>query len=365
MSDSARLEQTQLGLVENAMMVGRGAAVGALVGWQLLAGCRPAVSTPPPPPPPPATTPSGVALTIDQPGLYPETVVYDPPHQRFLVGSMRDGAIYAVAADGVARRFADDARLTSVLGMAIDPLRGALWAVDADLGLARKRSVAGPKAEAHVGVFDLESGRASHWVDLASLRPGPHLLNGIALDAAGNAYITDSFSPAIYRVTPQAEASLLLSDDQFAGEGVSLNGLVVHPDGFLLVVKKSEGALFRVPLANPAAFTKVALDRPIFGADGVLLSSPSELIVIANKTPQTTTNAALLLRSDDGWASAKIRTVEPLGSVYPTTAALRDGQLFVLHSNLDELLGSTPEQRTTLARRATLLPIGTVGFSSR
>jgi hypothetical protein len=144
---------------------------------------------------------------------------------------------------------------------------------------------------------------------------------------------------------------------------VNLNGLVVHPGGFLLVVKKSDGALFRVPLENPAAFTKVALSRPILGADGVLLTNPAELVVIANKTPDAVANAALVLRSDDGWASASIRSVQPLGSVYPTTATLREGQLLVLHSNLDELLGSSAEQRAGLARRATLRRLGTLRAS--
>jgi hypothetical protein len=303
---------------------------------------------------------SNDALTIDRPGLYPETVVYDGVRKRLLVGSMREGAIYTIETNGHAAPFVDDARLTSVLGIALDPGRKRLWAVNADLGIGQRQSAAGPKAEAGVAVYDLETGGARNWIDVSRLVSGPHLLNGIAIDGAGDAYVTDSFSPAIYRVTSQGDASVLVKSSRFGGAGVNLNGLVVHPGGYLLVVKKSDGALFRVPLANPTAFTEVTLPRPIPGADGVVLANPNQLVVIANKTQTAATNAALVLRTSDDWKSASLVATQPLGDVYPTTATVRDGQLLVLHTNLDELLGSSPETRPTLARRATLRPIGSV-----
>jgi len=305
------------------------------------------------------------AITIDRPGLYPETVVYDASRKRLLVGSMREGAIEAIDANGHASSFVDDARLTSVLGIALDPARKRLWAVNADLGIGRRTSEKGPKAEASVAVYDLETGEALSWTDLSRLVSGPHLLNGIAVDGAGDAYVTDSFSPAIYRVTSQGEGSVLVKSDRFGGAGVNLNGLVVHPGGYLLVVKKSDGTLFRVPLANPAAFAEVTLPHPLPGADGVVLTNPNELVVIANKTPQATTNAAVVLHTNDDWKSTSMGAVEPLGDVYPTTATVRDGQLLVLHTNLDELLGSSAETRPTLARRATLRSIGSVGAAAR
>src|SRR6185503_8116446 len=137
-----------------------------------------------------------------------------------------------------------------------------VWAANADLGVGVRSSTAGPKMLAAVGQYDLGSGLALRYVDLARLLPGPHLLNGIALDTHGDAYVTDSFAKAIYRVTADGDASVFLSSDPFAGPGVNLNGLVVHPGGYLLVVKKSDGALFRVPLSKPAAFSRVKLESP-------------------------------------------------------------------------------------------------------
>jgi len=339
------------------MTFGRGlAAVLGLLSWQLLPACQAHVGSVAPVSLPRAPAPGAAptALTVNHPGLYPETVTYDPIGRQFLLGSFREGAVVTVDMTGRASRLIDDPRLISVLGVAVDSSRGHVWAVSADLGVGAKHSVGGPKSEASVGVFELSTGTPVRFVDLASLLPGPHLLNGIALDGAENAYITDSFAQAIYRVTADGGRSVFLRSDEFAGAGVNLNGLVVHPHGYLLVVKKSDGALFRVPLAAPESFTRVALDRPIVGADGILLASPRCGVVVANKTPAAATNAVLVLDTDDDWASARIRAEYPLGDVYPTTATLKDGKLMVLHSKLDELLQSSPEQRPTLNRSASL-----------
>ncbi|HKP63641.1 MAG TPA: hypothetical protein VJV78_43200 [Polyangiales bacterium] len=305
---------------------------------------------------------SGASLTIHKPALYPETIAYDRARDAFLVSSFREGAIYSVDRRGDATILVNDERLCSVLGIAIDAERGRVWAVNSDFASSLKPSAAGPKQLAAVGVYDLSSGKALQYVDVSGLSSGPHLLNGIALDASGDAYVTDSFSPSIYKVDASGRASLFLKDARFAGEGINLNGLIVHPDGYLLVIKKSDGALFKVPLANPAALTQVGLDAPLVGGDGVLLAGDRTLIVIANQVPGKASNAAIALASEDGWATAKVRAQQRLGDVYPTTAVVRDGALYVIHSKLNELLQSPPEQKAALRVEATIREIGKVAL---
>ena len=307
-----------------------------------------------------AFDPAGSTLTVQHPALYPETVEYDRTRDAFLVGSFREGAIYAIDRQGKAESIVDDARLCSVLGIAIDAGRNRLWAVNSDFASSLKPSAAGPKQLAAVGVYDLAHGDALQYVDLAQLAPGPHLLNGIALDASGNAYVTDSFSPNIYKIDAQGHASLFLSDPRFVGEGINLNGLVVHPDGYLLVIKKSDGTLFKVPLDNPSALSQVALDAKLIGGDGVLLAGDRNLIIIANQVPGTASNSAFALASQDGWKSAKIQAKAALGDVYPTTAVLRDRSLYVIHSKLNQLIQSAPEQKAQLQERALIREIGRV-----
>jgi hypothetical protein len=303
---------------------------------------------------------SGATLTVQKPALYPETIEYNRRDDKFLLGSFREGAIYEVDRSGSASLLVDDPRLCSVLGIALDVERGRLWAVNSDLGASLKPSPAGAKKLAGVGMYDLSTGKALSYVDLAPLSTGPHLLNGIALDVAGTAYATDSFSPIIYKIDPGGLASIFLRSEQFAGEGINLNGVIAHPDGYLLVIKKSDGLLFKVPLARPEQFAKVTISERFVGGDGLTLVGRKNLVIIANRTPSTAANAAYSLVSEDGWLSARVDAVQQLGDGYPTTAVLRDKTIYVLQSKLNELIQSSPEQKAQLRMAATIRPIARV-----
>jgi len=299
-------------------------------------------------------------LELESPALYPETLVAEPAGAGFLFGSFRQGAIYRVSLDGRATRLVDDPRLCSVLGIAVDARRGRIWAVNADLGVSLRPSTRGPKQLAAVGVYDLKTGANIDYFELESLADGPHLLNGIALDDAGTAYVTDSFAPVIYRVELGTKPRILVRDARFLGEGVNLNGVVVHPDGYLLVVKKSDGTLFKVQLSEPVSISPVAHDAALPGGDGLLLTDSRHLVVVSNQTPRARRNSLIALESLDGWRSSKSLGILPLGSDYPTTAALRDDVIYVVSSQLNDLISSTPDQRERLAARARIVRVAKV-----
>lgn len=307
-----------------------------------------------------ALSPTSASLTIRSPALFPETVVYDADRDRLLVGSFRRGEVHAVDREGATTVLIDDPRLCSVLGVAVDEARGRLWAVNADLGASLKPSAAGAKKLAAVAVYDLSTGAPTAYVDVAALAPGPHLLNGIAIDAAGDAYVTDSFAPVIYKVSAAGDAALFVRSERFEGPGINLNGVVVHPDGYLLVVKKSDGQLFKVPLDRPHALSSVEVSSRFVGGDGLLLLDPWHLVIVANQTPDAATNAVFALSSEDGFATAKVDATEPLGDVYPTTAVRRGDEVLVVHSRLNELIQGAPEVKEGLTTEAALDRIGDV-----
>lgn len=300
------------------------------------------------------------SIIIQRPALFPETVAYDGESDGFLLSSLREGAVFRLDRSGKAAVAVRDPRLCSVLGIAIDEERGRIWAVNSNLGASAKSCISGPKQLAGVGIYDLSTGAPIDYIDLAPLVAGPHLLNGIALDASGNAYVTDSFSPVIYRIDEQSRASVFLRDERFAGEGINLNGVVVHPDGYLLVVKKNDGKLFRVPLADPTRFSTVAVDERFIGGDGVTLIGKSELVLIANQVPGKAANAAFALSSADGWRSAKLGAVRQLGDVYPTTAVLAGNSIYVLSARLNVLIQGGAKADALSKLQAALRPIGSV-----
>lgn len=304
----------------------------------------------------------GTSMTIGRPSLYPETLAVNPATGRFLVSSVREGGVYEIGPDGSARQVVADERLTSVLGIAVDAENNRLWVTNSDLGAGLRPSERGVGKEAGVGLYELSSGKRLFYAELSDLRPDQrHLINGMTLDADGNAYVTDSFAAAIYKVTPTGDTSVFLANGAFEGEGINLNGLVVHPDGFMLVVKKSDGTLFRIPLDAPEDFQRVQLDERLGGGDGLLLVGKDELVVVANQVPDMVSNRAFSVRTTDGWVSATVDGSVDLGDVYPTTCTERDGKVYVLSSHLNEWIGADANAKAAVAQRQRKAVIEEIG----
>jgi sugar lactone lactonase YvrE len=294
--------------------------------------------------------PEAVAFT--QAGLYPEGVQYDAADSRFFVGSQTRGAIGQVKDDGTYTQFADDPTLVSTIGMRLDEGRNRLLVAVSDPGYNPARtSTATQRRLAGLASFNRASGQRLAYTDLGALRPGQnHFANDIAVDAQGNAYVTDSFSPIIYKVDAQGVATVFLENAQLAAPAgaFGLNGIVFHPDGYLLVAKSNEGALFKVPLASPTAFTRVTLPQALTGADGLLLQDNNTLQVVTNAQAKV-----YRLASTDNWTSATISGTFSTPPQYPTTLARRAGaDSYVLYANLNALQASQnpPVSVFTIAR---------------
>lgn len=275
-------------------------------------------------------------VTIEQEGLYPEGVAYDSTNGVFLVTSLTNGGVYSVADDGTFSVIVEDERLVSAIGLKVDEANGRVLVANSDPGVGMRTSEGTAGTLAALVVYDLETGEELFYVDLGALVPNAgHFANDIALDADGNAYVTDSFSPIIYLVDVEGNAEILVQDEAFAAEGFGLNGIIYHPDGYLVVAKSEDGVLFRVPLEDPTAFTQIEVDAEFLGADGLVLTEDGNLIVVTN------TNGIFSLSSDDGWASATVDAELPSGDEFPTTATVRDGVVYVLDAQLGLLFDPT------------------------
>ncbi|SMB98008.1 conserved hypothetical protein [Hymenobacter roseosalivarius DSM 11622] len=277
-------------------------------------------------------------ITFTQPALYPEGVQYDAKTNRYFVSSLTRGAIGQVQDNGNYRVFTDDARLVSTIGLHLDASRKRLLAAVSDPGSNSARSTAATAGQlAALAIFNADNGQLTNYVNLGTLRPGGgHFANDIAVDAQGNAYVTDSFSPIIYKVDLQGNASIFLENSRLAAPAgaFGLNGIVYHPDGYLLVAQSTQGVVYKVPLNNPSAFTPVASAQSLEGADGLLLQDNKTLLVVSNSQ-----STIFRLNSTDNFTSATVGGNFATGNVFPTTLTRRGNDTYVLYAYLSALFG--------------------------
>ena len=172
------------------------------------------------------------AIVAERISFHPEGIEWDAANERFLTGSLTEGTIFEIADDGAVTPFIEDENLTATIGIHIDEENERLLVCNSDPAAFGDPSVTGI---AQLGIFDLNTGELLHFLDLGALLPeGRHFCNDVTVDADGNAYVTDTFSPVIYQVTPDGEVSVFVQDDQLGIEvelesrffGLDRNGVV-------------------------------------------------------------------------------------------------------------------------------------------
>jgi sugar lactone lactonase YvrE len=269
-------------------------------------------------------------ISFNKDALYPEGLEYDADNNRFLVTSLHEGIVGTVTPDGQYNVLFQDDHMVSAIGIRIDKAHDRVLVCNSDPGVSVHTKPETKGKLAGLAVFQLSTGNLIKYVDLGALSEGGgHFCNDIALDSNGVAYVTDSFSPIIYKVDADNNASIFMKNDKFTGEGFNLNGIVVK-DGYLLVAKYNDGTLFKFPLDDPQKFTQVNLDGTYPGADGLLWADDGSLILIANAQ----TNKVLKLTSEDDWASAKVAGSVDTGQVFATTGKDISGNIYVLYAML-------------------------------
>jgi sugar lactone lactonase YvrE len=280
---------------------------------------------------------------------YPESVSWSPKQRAFFVSSVRQGLIGKVTKNGQYSVFIRDPKLTSTVGILADDAHNTVWVANSDPG-AGERTQPGTQGKlAAVATYDSKTGKAKAYYDLGRLSEGAHFANDIALDANGNAYVTDSFAPVIYRITTAGVTSIFARNELFRkGDGFNLNGIAWHRGGYLLVGKYNTGEIFRVDLRDPSHVEQVSMPEALVGADGFHLTDDQHLVVAQNNGADRT----LELVSTDGWKTAQISRVVKSQLSMPTAATKVGKDIYVLNSRLDTLFNpDTPKVSTYLLQR--------------
>ena len=261
-------------------------------------------------------------IEIEQQGIIPEGIEWDEEGERFLVGSVTQGTIFQFDDMGAISPFIEDEDLVSSIGIHIDKANGRLLVANTDANVAFNPEEANPFAG--LAAYDLETGERLFLADMTDLYESPvHFANDVVNDADGNAYVTNSMAPVIYRVTPDGEASVFVENEAFAVEGFGLNGIEFHPDGYLLAAVGASASIYKIPLDDPDNVTLVETEMP-YGIDGMAFDRNYDLVAVARVESG---QILVMLSSDDDWATAYEQShVETDGNA--TTVAIRGNTTF-------------------------------------
>jgi len=294
----------------------------------------------------PIATPVAVAVATPIPGgrvfalpgerTFPDGVAYDAATGDFYVGSATDGTIYRgnVTTGQIETFLAGDPGLVA-LGLALDE-SGRLFVAGGETGA--------------IAVYDTATGQQL-LAAANGLTPNTYL-NGIAVNPTGDAFITDSFNPTLYRVPatalppgpgtpapiPTTDAMEIFVDFSATGfdlvqPGFNANGIVATPDGqYLLLVQTNTGNLFRVDAATGETIQVDLGGASLTGGDGIELDGQTLYVVREGQITPVTLGA--------GYASGAVGESfsDPSFST-PTTIARYDGCLLVVNSQFDALQG--------------------------
>ncbi|XP_075642478.1 uncharacterized protein LOC142613851 [Castanea sativa] len=265
-------------------------------------------------------------------GWFRECAKWDHLNSRFLVSFLEGGVAQLSLPKG-----GDDSTVTVLeeltvikdvdlagngsLGIVVDRQRNRLLVVSAD--------VIGNKYGA-LAAYDLSTWQRLFLTHLSGPSDGKSFADDVAVDVEGNAYVTDAQGGKLWKVGVDGKFLSIIKSPLFTPKEwyknlVGLNGIVYHPDGYLIVIHTFSGNLFKIDLASGEEVKLVkVVGGPLTFGDGLELVSPTKLVV-AGAT-------ARLVESSDGWETASVAaTFSGPKHRLATSATVKDGKVYLSH----------------------------------
>lgn len=278
-------------------------------------------------------------IVFKAPLVYPEGITYHPDRNIFFVSSVKTGTIGSVDENGNYKELYKDKDLKSSFGMKVDTKGNRLLVCVSDPNYSMFSTPATFKKMSRLISINLATGNKTMDIDLAKLHPGKHFANDVTMDENGNIFVTDSYAHVIYKIGTNGSANVFAKSELFKSEDVGLNGILYHPQGYLLVAHYTNGTILKVDAKDPKKISTVKIKSLFPGADGLLWTSSDNLVLIQNKG----VNKAFQISSNDNWITAEVKAATATEDRFqnPTTATMKDSRVWVLNSKMNELTDSS------------------------
>lgn len=193
-----------------------------------------------------------VAYTLPREDLLVESLAYDSTRGRVLVGSVREGKVYAVGEDGSlsAVAEADEANgMWGVFGIAVDTERGVLWVASTAVPHYKGYNAERDLGKAGIFKFELASGKFIKSF-LSPVVPGQSfVLSNITVAPDGSVYVVDGVNNVIYQVRDDSFRRLLQAP-HLSG----LRGVAVSDDSKRLYFSDVQRGVFGLDLDSGKPF---------------------------------------------------------------------------------------------------------------
>jgi sugar lactone lactonase YvrE len=262
--------------------------------------------------------------------VFPEGVAYQSDTGDFYVGSTTDGTVFRGNVEGgpkEAEVFLEpesDGRTTAI-GMEVDE-EGRLFIAGGDTG--------------RIFVYNTESTDQIRRLDTPDA--GATFLNDVAVTPDGDAYVTDSLRPVLFRVPSTVdgvgEVEPWLNFEETPAEyeeGFNFNGIDATEDGrYLVAVQSNTGELFRIDIESKQVVEINLGGETLTNGDGLLLDGRT-VYVVRNEQ-------ALIVAVKLSGEYIRGKVGEPFTDpsfAFPTTIAKTDGRLLVVNSQFDKQEG--------------------------
>lgn len=249
-------------------------------------------------------------FVLPQSVVFPEVISWDESRQKFLIGTIAQGQIFAVGKDGQISELLkanNENGLWAIFDILVDQTRNRLWVTSASIpGFSGYDPI--DKGRSALFEFNLDT------LELIHRHPVPvdgrsHILGSMVLDPNGDILIADRILPLIYKKTAgEQKIKPVLALRKL----ISQRGMAMQPDGRILYVADREMGIMVVDLeARQARFLEVPDTLNVGGIDGLYLKDNRLFIIQNGNKPQR------VMRLQLDASGTKVESVRPLAVAQP------------------------------------------------